>query len=238
MCRLIVAAGTFRAIDILDAAVAMASGETAEHDGPFVVHPDGWGAVWRNRTSPTGLSMFREARPAQESALDSPVAAVETDFLAIHVRRAGDESTKGLRFTHPLQRRIDDWVFMHNGSQPTVHRMLGLERSTFDSAEYFDYIVPAGALMLEERRTLERLQAIPPGGNSGNALAVRRGLAYVIHSWSAGKSWARYFTMHQLVNPGCRIVSSEVIRSLAPERGWEAVRRHAVIEFRLEESAL
>ncbi|HWO21752.1 MAG TPA: class II glutamine amidotransferase [Kofleriaceae bacterium] len=224
--------GAFDAAAIVEGAIAMASGRTADHDGSFVVHPDGWGAVWRDADSASGLSVRRDHRPATESALDSGLAAIETDFLAIHVRYANNPTTKGASFTHPLQRRADDWYFMHNGSLPTVYQLLGLERSTFDSAEYFDYLIPAGAHALEERETLARLRAIPPGGNSGNAVAVRRDRAYVIHWRAAGDVWPRYFTMHELVEPKRRIIASEVIPSLAPADRWRELSPDTVTEFR------
>lgn len=235
MCRLIVAVGTFDPKEIIAGAVAMASGRNAEHDSTILVHPDGWGAVWRDPASATGLSVLRDVRPATESLAESGLDAIRTDLLAIHLRRASDPATRGPRFTHPLQRPADDWCFMHNGSQPTVHRMLGLERSTFDSAEYFDYLIPAGALMLDEQATLDRLREIPPGGNCGNAVAVRRDRAYVIHWRSDRDLWPRYFTMHQLVEPGRRIVASEVIPSIAPAGRWEALPPDTLMELCCEE---
>src|SRR5439155_27111590 len=137
----------------------------------------------------------------------------------------------GLQFTHPLQRSVDDWLFMHNGSQPTIHRLLGLEHSVFDSAEYFDYLIAPGATMLDRRETLDRLRAIPPGGNSANAVAVRSDRAYVI-GYSSDRSLSpRYFTLHQLVEPDRHIVASDVITSLAPRVCWEAVPSDSIIEF-------
>jgi len=232
MCRLIVATGTFDAGDIVEGAVAMAAGRTADHDSSLVVHPDGWGAVWRDPASPSGLAVLRDARPATERARDSGLAAIRTDFLAIHVRRAINPATTGGRFTHPLERPADGWYFMHNGSLPTVHQLLGLERSTFDSAEYFDYLIPAGARALEESETLARLRAIPPGGNSGNAVAVRRDRAYVIHWRVVREVWPRYFTMHELVEPGRRIIASEVIPALAPAERWRPLPPDSVTELR------
>jgi glutamine amidotransferase len=120
---------------------------------------------------------------------------------------------------------------MHNGSLPTVHRLLGMERSTFDSAEYFDYIVPPGAARLGARETLRRLEAIPPGGNSANAVAVRGDRAYVIHWTAPGDRWPRYFTMHQFVGRGVRVVASEVIPSIAPADRWEEVPPGTVLEL-------
>lgn len=233
MCRLIVATGTFDTRTIVEAAVAMAAGQTANHDSSFVVHPHGWGAVWRDPASPTGLSALRDIRPAVESVLESGLAGITTDFLAIHVRHASSLTTRGPEFTHPLHRSSDGWYFMHNGFAPTVHQLLGLPCSTFDSAEYFDYLVPAGAQALEPRETLERLRAIPPGGNPGNVVAVSRDRAYVVH-WRPGATSPRYFTMHELVEPGRRIVASDVVPSLAPIDRWRPIPPETVLELPLD----
>jgi glutamine amidotransferase len=233
MCRLIVATGTFDAGEIVESAVSMAAGQTAAHDSSFVVHPDGWGAVWRDPASAHGLSVLRDVRPAPESALASGLAAIKTNFLAIHVRHANNPTTKGARFTHPLERPADGWYFMHNGFLPTVYQLLGLERSTFDSAEYFDYLIPAGARALDGQETLDRLRAIPPGGNSGNAVAVRQDRAYVIQ-WRADHAvWPRYFTMHELIEPERHIIASEIIPSLGPADRWRPLAPDTVMELRL-----
>lgn len=231
MCRLILATGTFDAKDIVAGAVAMASGETANHDSPLLIHNDGWGAIWSDATSAHGLSVYRDTRPATQTAFDSGLTTLRTNFLAIHVRNATYPTTMGLAYTHPLQRSVDNWFFMHNGSQPTVHKMLGLVRSSFDSAEYFDYLIPAGARMLDENVTMERLGRIPKGGNSGNAFAVCPERAYVIHWRAPDSPWPRYFTMHQLIEPERRIVSSEIITTIAPADFWQPVASNTLIEF-------
>ncbi|MBJ6766058.1 class II glutamine amidotransferase [Myxococcaceae bacterium JPH2] len=235
MCRLILASGRFQARDILEGAVAMAVGQTARHDSPLLYHPDGWGAVWRDSTSPSGISMVRDPRPAEVTALGSDLARVQTDFLAVHVRRASLSTTRGSAYTHPLQRQSDGWHFMHNGSQPTVYQLLGRERSHFDSAEYFDYIIPPGSEALDEEETLARLRAIPtPGANSGNAIAVSPDRAYLIHWRADVRMWPRYFTMQEYTEPGLRVVASEIIPTIAPVNRWKAVPIDRVIEFRFD----
>jgi len=233
MCRLILAAGTFDPHDIVKGAVAMALGNTANHDSPLRCHPDGWGALWSDPASPTGMSVLRDVRQADETALNSGLSAARTPFLAIHVRNATHTSTRGLQYTHPLQRSADGWYFMHNGSQPTVHKMLGLEHSTFDSAEYFDYVIPTGALKLDEQQTLHRLRRIPKGGNSGNAFAVCKARAYVIHWQTPDSPWKHYFTMHQLFEPERRVIASEVIPAIAPAKYWEPLAPDTLIELSL-----
>jgi len=174
MCRLILARGDFRTDDIVDAALAMSTGITADHEGPIRVHPNGWGAVWQDPAVEGGLGIYRDVRSMADSVHESPVRSVRSDFLTIHTRHATLQRNAGLQFTHPLE-RIEDgftWYFMHNGFLPTVYQLLGLPRSEFDSAEYFQYIVPRGSMTIDEDETRLRLRAIPPGGTSGNSVAV------------------------------------------------------------------
>ncbi|MRV72385.1 hypothetical protein GJ700_11760 [Duganella sp. FT92W] len=232
MCRMILATGKFNTADIVQAMVAVARGDTADHEASFSQHPHGWGAVWRDMDAPTGLSAMRETTAAEISLLASGLASVKTDFLAIHVRRTTSSTTIGAQFTHPLKRPAEDWYFMHNGSQPTVHQFLGLPSSTFDSAEYFDYLVPEGTASLDQSEALERLRNIPePGSNSGNAFAIKPDCAYVIHWRSPSDTWPRYFTMHETVSPDCRIISSEIVPALAPAEQWTPLPPQTILEI-------
>jgi predicted glutamine amidotransferase len=232
MCRMILATGKFCTADIVKAMVAVARGETADHEASFSEHPHGWGAVWRDISAPSGLSVMRETTSADTSLIDSGLASVQTDFLAIHIRRTTSSTTFGPQFTHPLQRPAEDWYFMHNGSQPTVHQLLGLPFSTFDSAEYFDYLIPQGTSSLEQEEVLERLRKIPePGSNSGNAFAIRPDCAYVIHWRSPSDTWPRYFTMHETVTPDCRIICSEIVPALAPAEQWTPLPPQILLEI-------
>lgn len=220
MCRMILAAGTFDSADILAAAVVMSRGETADHDNATVCHRHGWGAVWRD-TGSSELGSRRDTRPAWQGIPDGVLTGLSTDFLAVHVRNATLPEKQGVRFTHPLTRLDDDWYFMHNGYMPTVHRLLGLDRSEFDSAEYFDYLIPRGARALREEDVLERLWAVPPGGStSGNAIAVHPSGASVVH-WSPRETpTPRFFTLYEYSTPDVRIVSSERVPALAEPPLW------------------
>jgi glutamine amidotransferase len=238
MCRLILAVGRFRASDVLDAAVAMSTGRTADHDGPIQVHPNGWGAVWRSPDAAHGLAAYRDVRPLDEQSLaDSPLPGIATDFLAVHSRHATLERNSGLDCTHPLYRDgATPWYFMHNGFLPTVHRNLGLPASEFDSREYFDWIVPAGAEGLDERASLERLAAIEPGGSSGNAIAVNPRAAYLIHWTPPAVRTPRYFAMQSWQTPESTVVASEVIPGLAERGLWRPVPQGRVLEFPLPQA--
>ncbi|MFC1418879.1 hypothetical protein [Streptacidiphilus cavernicola] len=234
MCRLILAHGAFSVPAVLDAAVAMSTGRTADHDGPTQVHPNGWGAVWSAADAPHGFGVHRDVRPLAESLDDSPLPGITTGFLAVHARHATLARNSGLTCTHPLERPGPaPWWFMHNGFLPTVHRNLGLPASRFDSREYFDWVVPHGADRLDETQTLERLAAIEPGGSSGNAIVVNPRAAYVIH-WSPPDVAApRYFAMSLLQTPDFTVVASEVVPELAPAGSWTPLKPGSVLEIPL-----
>jgi hypothetical protein len=72
---------------------------------------------------------------------------------------------------------------------------------------------------------------MPPGGNSANAFAVRRGRAYVIHWTAPGNSTPRYFTFYRFAEPGLQVVASEVVPSLAPADRWEPLPPDSVTEI-------
>src|SRR4051812_28538909 len=154
MCRLIIARGRFDAAEVLDAALGMSTGETALRDVPTRVHPNGWGAVWR--TADGSLAVHRDHRSLSDSRAEAGLEDLRTDVLAVHVRHATLPEKIGPEFAHPLV-RVDGsgpWFFMHNGFLPTVHQRLGLTASVFDSAEYFDYLLPTGTSELDSERTL------------------------------------------------------------------------------------
>ena len=119
MCRHIMAVGRSGAAAVLDAAVAMSAGRTADHDGRVRVHPNGWGAL--RRTPDGALAVHREVKPLFETWYDSPVAGLEKTLLAVHSRHATLPKNRGLEFTHPLTRPGDvPWYFMHNGFLPDL----------------------------------------------------------------------------------------------------------------------
>ncbi|WP_326587650.1 class II glutamine amidotransferase [Streptomyces sp. NBC_01294] len=232
MCRLILASGDFAVADITAAALDMSCGRTAAHDNPTKVHAHGWGAVWREHEQGPGhgLRAHTDVRPMADSLHESLLPEVKTDFLAIHTRNASLESQRGLDFTHPLS-RDDGWYFMHNGYLPTAYQGLGLPASAFDSREYFDYLVPRDADGLDPAAALGKLDALAPGGNSGNAIAVHPAGAYLVH-WSAPSvATPVFFAMQRLSLPGLEVIASEVVPGLAPARLWEPVAAGTVSYF-------
>lgn len=236
MCRIILANGEFRADDIVDAALAMSAGLTADHEMPEQVHRDGWGAVWLIDPQTGTLGVHRDVQPIGQSIDKSPVRSVRSKFLAIHSRRASLENNRGLKFTHPLERKGDrvTWYFMHNGFLPNVYQLLGLNSSEFDTAEYFDYIVPRDGSRISREEVLSRLEAIPDEGClSGNAVAVNSERAYLIHWFPEPNPYPRYFGMYQLKAPRVHVIASEVIPAIAPHKEWEPLTSGEIIEFTL-----
>ncbi|MEU9607609.1 class II glutamine amidotransferase [Streptomyces sp. NPDC048057] len=236
MCRIILARGAFDTAAVVEAALAMSTGRTAAHEKPEMRHAHGWGALWRAPDAPGGLGVHRDERPIAESIEESPLRTVQSDFLAVHVRHATLEHHRGPGYTHPLERTDPDvtWYFMHNGYLPTVHRRLGLPASAFDTAEYFQYVVPDGGTRLDAEETLALLRDIPPGGLSGNAFAVHRERAYVIH-WSPEETpFPRYFGMYRLSRPGLLVIASEIAPALAPAHEWEPLKPDQVLEIHLD----
>jgi glutamine amidotransferase len=226
---MILASGSFDVADVLAAAVAMSCGDTADHDNATKRHQHGWGAVWRDPG--TGeLAHHRDELPAWKGIPDSPLTGLTTDFLAVHVRNATRVEQQGMRFTHPLVREADGWCFMHNGYMPTVHRLLGMESSEFDSAEYFEYLIPPGTAELDDAVVLERLRAVPPGGStSGNAIAVHRDAAKVVHWSPPDTPTPRFFTLYELVTDRARVVASERVPALAEPGRWREMAPGSVL---------
>lgn len=235
MCRLLLARGEFDVQQMLDAALGMSLGKTADHNGPTQVHPNGWGAVWREGGPGGTLAFHRDPGPMCDGLHDSPLPGLRTDFLAIHSRHATLPANVGPSFIHPLVRtdRATTWYFMHNGFLPTVYRLLNLDASRFDSAEYFEYAVPPDTTALDESDLLARLRDIPAGGSSGNAIVVSDTDAYVIHWTPSADADPRYFTLHVLETDRCVVVSSEVVPALSAPRDWRPVAPDRVLRIPL-----
>jgi predicted glutamine amidotransferase len=230
MCRLILAQGTFSSAQVLDAAVMMSCGRTANHDGPTQRHPNGWGAVWRDGDE---LAIHREVEPIEQSAARSPIGELSTRFLAIHVRHATLARNHGMQYTHPLRHAAPTrtWYLLHNGFLPTVHQRLGKAQSEFDSAEYLEYLLHDSADGLDVAKTEAKLAAIPPGGSSANAFLISHDRAYVIHWTPADTKHPVYFTMHRLETPDYSIIASEIIETLAPRQHWKPLPTRQIHEL-------
>jgi glutamine amidotransferase len=227
MCRLILARGEFSSAQIVDAAIAMSCGRTADHDGPSRVHVDGWGAVWRHDG---GLAIHRDARAIADGADASPVRALTTQFLAVHARYATSGAGRGAAFTHPVHHAQPgrSWYLLHNGTLPTLYQRLGLLRSEFDSAEYLAYLMRDATEPLDLAAMRARLAAVPSGGTSANAFLVTGDAAYVIHWTPEDSAHPRYFTMHRLETERCTIIASEVVEALGPRERWRPMPARSI----------
>jgi glutamine amidotransferase len=230
---MIVCVGSFAAADVVAAAARMGSGVDADHDGSQLVHPNGWGAVWHDPTADGGLRAYRDLSPIYESPAGSEPTLARTRVLAVHARHATLERTQGLRFTHPLARHENgfSWYFMHNGFLPGVHRLMRRPHSEFDSAEYFDYLIPAGATVLDEQETLAKLDRMADSGTSGNAIAVTRDDVYVIHWSSPATSTPRYFQMYRATLPQLTVVASQRLPQFAPAHQWEPLAQPSFVRL-------
>ena len=236
MCRMILAHGRFSAAAIVDAAIAMSTGRTADHEGPTQCHPNGWGAVFRDPRAPHGLAVHRDVRPIEQSAPESIVPRIDTTFLVLHVRHATLARNQGLACTHPLARQgpRGPLYFLHNGFLPTVYRRLGRERSEFDSAEYLEYLLPEGEGILDVDAARARLRDIPPGGTSANAILVSPRHAHVIHWTPEDTPYPRYFSMHRLSSRDSTVIASEIVPTLAPRASWEPLAPQSILRIEIQ----
>ncbi|WP_207794520.1 class II glutamine amidotransferase [Nostoc sp. UIC 10630] len=236
MCRMILALGSFSTQSVLNAALSMSEGMTASHDGPICRHPNGWGALWRNSLASHGLSVHRDTRSIKESLRQSLLHEIETDFLTIHVRHATLAHNQGIECTHPITRQgmLVPWYLFHNGFLPTVYQKLGLERSTFDSGEYFDYIIPPTQDKFSDNlEIIKKLENLAPGGSSANAIVVNPKRAYVIHWTPKNTRFPLYFTMYKVQTKSAFFIASEIISKIAPYECWHPLTQGEIIELPL-----
>lgn len=229
---MILALGKFSSRSVLNAAIAMGEGILADHDNPLRRHPNGWGAVWKDSSSPSGLSVYRDTRPIGESLETARIGEIETNFLAVHARHATLSRNQGIEYTHPVTREgtAVPWYLLHNGFLPTIYRYLGRDRSRFDSGEYFDFLVPSeGARLSDPEGILAKLEALEPGGNSANAIVINPRRAYVIHWFPENTPYPEYFTMRRAETEKAVFIASESIPFLADR--WLPLTRGRVLEF-------
>ncbi|EPC4489310.1 class II glutamine amidotransferase [Serratia liquefaciens] len=231
MCRMILACGDFSVVQVMDAARAMCCGETAQHDGPIKVHPNGWGCLWlENGKVHTlhGSEAFADALPSID------ITHIHTHFMAIHVRHATLNKNMGVQFSHPLFRQCNDtrWYLMHNGFLPTIYPHLGLDSSYFDSAEYLEYIVDhITPKDLTRSYLADKMAQLAPGGSSGNAFFVTDDKAWVWQWHPDVTLFPSYFTMHIYQYGNTKYIASEQVLALGEETHWRQMRNHELHEI-------
>jgi len=233
MCRMILAHGEFDVLDILRAAVQMSHGETARHNCPIKVHPNGWGGIWCNEHEPDGFSTYRSTKHLTIEEGVEALSGVQSNFVALHARHATVPKNQGVSYSHPLAHDTADtrWHLMHNGYLPTVYQKLSLEESSFDSAEYIAYVAPSTGNDLRPKILNAKLESLSPGGNSGNAFFINRRRAYAYQWYPEDSLLESYFTLFRLEVGNATIVSSERIPGLAQAHRWDALQRGDLIEF-------
>lgn len=231
MCRMIIASGSFSVVDVMNAACAMAAGETVKHEGLITKHISGWGCLWIHKgrvKTLRGAESFIDALPTLD------LSVIQTDFLAVHVRHATLSRNRGIEYSHPLKRESGSrcWYMMHNGFLPTVYLNLGLSHSGFDSAEYLEYIVgPTGSAQISEEYLSSKLGQLLPGGTSGNCFLITREKAWAWQWFAQDTKCTEYFTMRHLKTDKVEYISSEIIPFLGDELQWRSMRNGELYEF-------
>lgn len=234
MCRMIIACGEFSVADVIKAARAMAAGEIIKHDGSIKQHPDGWGCLWISNGQVRvlhGDDNFVEAS-SRVKILDENI-----EFLAVHVRHATLSKNMGVQFSHPLHRENGgiSWYMMHNGFMPTVYHHLGLSVSSFDSAEYLEYIVGTIESLagINKEYLVNKLAQLSPGGSSGNFFLMTQYKAWVWQWFPEQTSCAEYFTMKHYAGDKVEYISSEIIPLLGGASEWRAMQNAELYELEL-----
>ena len=234
MCRMIIASGAFSVTGVIEAARAMAAGETAKHDSAIRQHTNGWGCLWINNGQVRvlhGEDSFVDAY-ASVNIPDENIA-----FLAVHVRHATLSKNRGVQFSHPLHRESGGthWYMMHNGFMPTVYRHLGLSVSIFDSAEYLEYIVDTiESAGISKEYLVSKLAQLAPGGSSGNFFLMSHCKAWVWQWIPEQIVCSEYFTMKHYVSDKVEYVASEIIPFLGRESEWRSMENAELYEFELK----
>lgn len=234
MCRMIMAQGDFNVVDVVEAARAMSCGETARHNGAVKQHNDGWGCVWMNNGKLYAL------RGSDSLANAMPLISLPTStrFFAIHVRHSTLKENTGVKFSHPLRFRSHGthWYMMHNGYLPNIYKHLGLSSSTFDSAEYLEYIVSG---LTPDKMCLtyldERMREVAPGGSARNFFLITEKKVWVWQWYPVNTPCAKYFTMNLYDGEKVRYISSEIIPSLAAESQWRSLHNNELLEVCMNE---
>ena len=240
MCRLLLAFGKVDIPLVLYSAARMADGATAQHDGPIVQHPNGWGAAWMHPKSKEWV-IHREPQSILESLdLMQPIS-YDINFLAVHTRHATLIQNQGMPFTHPLQRfgGIDSWYLMHNGFLPSIAEECFKKPSVFDSREYLEFLVPSKTERLDTTAVLQRLNQVNHSrGTSGNSFIFNKNYFYIIHWSTPMKPYPKYFKLQYANSDGATYVSSEIIPDLVAVKEWKEIPLSTITEINLNDPQL
>jgi glutamine amidotransferase len=234
MCRLILAIGKFNSKDIAIAAAEMSLGLHTTVRAPIYRHPNGWGAIWQDSTSPRQLRLHRSSADLASDVDRSMIEALDTRFLALHARYASVSENTGIKYAHPVTRpgRVT-WHMMHNGFLPTVHEQLGHPYSTFDSLEYLEYATASTSAYLRRSTLVQKLRRLQPGGTAGNAFFINSSRAYVFQWFPDQSENAGFYTMHVHATADRTIISSEPISALGAVSTWRPLQNGDLLRFDL-----
>ncbi len=237
MCRMIMALGNFSAETVLEAAINMSTGISADHDGPISCHPNGWGMIW-NSTDNQTLSTYRNTEAIAKSFQEAPLEKVQGNFLAIHVRHATIAHKVGLQYVHPVEKKDSEipWYMLHNGFLPTVYEKLGYQESFFDSKEYCDYVIPNMGDELDENLILDKLNNLREEGSSANAIIVNPKRIYLVHWSMPSCPYKKYFLMHTFKDDqqNTLYIASEIQAQIGSKEKWEALSASKIYQYRFD----
>ncbi|WP_188473068.1 class II glutamine amidotransferase [Hafnia psychrotolerans] len=235
MCRMILARGDFSVAQVMEAARSMCCGETAQHDGPIKVHPNGWGCLWLENGK---INTLHGSESFADALSNIDIDSIRTKFLAVHVRHATLSKNIGVQFSHPLFRQCNStaWYLMHNGFLPTIYPHLSLDVSHFDSAEYLEYIVDHINPGDFTRYYLSgKMASLAPGSSSGNAFFITGDKAWAWQWYPENTLLQSYFTMHLYQNGNTKYIASEQVLALGEASHWRQMLNHELYEISLAE---
>jgi glutamine amidotransferase len=228
---MIVAVGKFDAASIVNAAVAMSQGRTADHEYPDRRHFDGWGAVYLDVQG--RLECIRDEAPISGDRAGSRLNEADGRLLVIHTRAASIKSKTGIGYVHPVQGVIAGHTayFFHNGYAPDIFRELGYKSSSWDTRELFEWLVPALEAGDREAAVRERLEHLPASTTAVNFMLVEPARLTVCNWFMEPNPSPRYYTMHLASTAEALIVASDPVIDLAPAAQWEAVKNRTIMAF-------
>ncbi|MBQ4878190.1 hypothetical protein J8M21_13335 [Pseudoalteromonas luteoviolacea] len=231
MCRMILALGNLDPHKIFNACATMSQGLTAKHKGPVKVHPNGWGAIWKQHDKiDTHHSVDALTYDTNHGALPES----QLPFIAVHARHATVPKNQGIQFAHPLKKTIQgiDWYMMHNGFMPTVYKALNMPESVFDSEEYMRYVFELQKDNKFCADTLTKhLDQLDPGNSSGNTFFVSNNKVYVYQWFPIDSQLECYFSLNLFESDNQLIIASEIIPDIADEKRWRKLSRGQLLEF-------
>ena len=215
----------------MSAVAQMSTGACATHEyARQFRHDDGWGAAAVLDSHDT-VAVFRGAMPISQSTVAGSLDRLTCRALVVHARAASKPAQRGLVFAHPIEATIGDervWFF-HNGFCPTVHELIGLSESRWDSEELLGWLLPAFSATDWRRALRQRLARLRAGTANCVFLFSQR---LIVCNWidvTVGAN--QYYTMHAHVTSRSVIVASEPAPALVGP--WIPLGHGRILECRV-----